>query len=61
VVNHTQRFRLGVILVVLGLILTFVEGWSWVKHGGLPYGLLTLLGIAMLAYGVTLLRHKRSV
>ncbi|WP_407569923.1 hypothetical protein [Deinococcus altitudinis] len=61
VVNHAQRFRLGVTLFVLGLILAVVEGVLWTLEGGLPYALLTLLGTAVLVYGLRLLRHKRSV
>ena len=60
-VNHTQRFRLGVTLAALGLALTFVEGWAWVQHGGLHSGLLTVLGMAVLAFSAPLLRHRRSV
>ncbi|MGY2892799.1 hypothetical protein [Deinococcus sp. UYEF24] len=60
-VNHVQRFRLGVTLLMLGLTVTVIGGGFWVQHGGLQYGLPTLLGIVLLAYGGRLLRHKRSL
>ncbi|WP_407541198.1 hypothetical protein Q0M94_07385 [Deinococcus radiomollis] len=60
-VNHTQRFRLGITLIVFGLILALVAASFWEQHGGLLTGLLALLGMAALAYGVRLLRHKRSL
>ncbi|MGY2892544.1 hypothetical protein [Deinococcus sp. UYEF24] len=59
-VNHMQRFRLGVTLGLLGLILALIEGVIWTLEGGWPSGLQTLLGLAVLGYGVRLLRHKRS-
>lgn len=51
---------MGITLILLGLVLTFVAGDIWILHNGLPYGLLTLLGIALMAYGLTLVQHKRS-
>ncbi|WP_407540267.1 hypothetical protein Q0M94_02385 [Deinococcus radiomollis] len=60
-VNHAQRFRLGITLIVLGLPLALIADLRWVKHGGLPTGLLALLGLALVVYGGTLLRHKRSL
>ncbi|WP_407538926.1 hypothetical protein Q0M94_12165 [Deinococcus radiomollis] len=60
-VNHRQRFWMGITLILLGLVLTFVAGDIWILRDGLPYGLLTLLGVGLLATGaLLLLRHKRS-
>ncbi|WP_456828760.1 hypothetical protein [Deinococcus sp. UYEF24] len=56
-----RRFRLGVTLAVLGLVLTLVEGLYWIWDGGLRFGLQTLLGIAVTLYGVRLLRQKRGL
>jgi len=60
-VNHVQRFRLGVTLSVLGLILALIEGILWTMEGGWPDGIQTLLSVAVLVYGLQLLKHKRSV
>ncbi|WP_407572086.1 hypothetical protein [Deinococcus altitudinis] len=60
-VNHTLRFWLGAALAIPGYLLFFVEGLLWIGHGALRSALLSLMGIAMLACGMTLLRHKRSV
>jgi len=61
VVNHVHRFRLGVTLSVLGLILALIEGILWTLEGGWSDGIQTLLGVAVLVYGLQFLRHKRSV
>ena len=59
-VNHVQRFRLGITLIVLGLPLAVVEDLRWTRNGGLLPGLLALLGVAVVIYGAMLLKHKRS-
>ena len=60
-VNHKRRFQIGITLIVLGLPLALIADLRWVKHGGLPAGLLALLGVVMLVYGAMQLTHKRSV
>ena len=60
-VNHKQRFQVGITLIVIGLPLALIADLRWVKHGGVAAGLLALLGLALVVYGATLLRHKRSL
>lgn len=59
-VNHVLRFRLGVTLIVLGLIQMVVEGVRWIQEVGFMPGLLVFLGLAMVVPGLVLLQHKRS-
>jgi hypothetical protein len=49
VVKNTKRFRLGIALAIPGYLLLFTQSLRWLKTNSLLNGLLSLLGVAMVA------------
>jgi uncharacterized membrane protein YqgA involved in biofilm formation len=60
VVKNKQRFRLGIALAIPGYLLLFTQSLRWLKNNSLLNGLLSLLGVVMVASGIKLVKRKRS-
>ena len=56
----SERPPTGVTLIVVTLTDTVIEWKLWVQAGGIMLGILVLSRLALLAYGVALLRHRRE-
>lgn len=52
--NKRERFRIGLILMTIGLIGTVIAGSLWVRSGWLVDVLLFFVNVTVFIYGMTL-------
>ena len=59
--DRSERPQTGVTLIVVSVVDTAAEGRLWIQEGGIMCGVLVLFRLALLAHGISLLRHKGNL